>query len=226
VLAQALSNLFSLAFAEGLVGYLRQYRREAHAAQGSAERLIALSTEHGFTHWLAQASITRGWAMADEGRAVEGIAQIQEGLAVFRAIGTEALRPHALCLLAEACREPDRLDDGLGALAEAMAAADEHEIRHYEPEMHRLKGELLLRRDHSKTSEAQSCFRRAVEIARKQSAKSLELRATMSLARLFAKQGKRDEARAMLTEIYGWFTEGFDTADLKDAKALLDELAN
>jgi predicted ATPase len=135
------------------------------------------------------------------------------------------LRPHALCLLAEACRGKSRLDDGLGALTEAMAAADEHEIRHYEPEMHRLKGELLLRQDHSKAAEAQSCFQRAVEIARKQSARSLELRATVSLAGLLAKQGRRDEAHTMLAEIYGWFTEGFDTADLENAKALLDELS-
>ena len=117
-----------------------------------------------------------------------------------------------------------RLDDGLSALTEALAAADEHENRHYEAEIHRLKGELLLRQDDSNTAEAQSCFERAIEIARRQSAKSWELRATMSLARLLAKQGRRDEARTMLAEIYGWFTEGFDTADLKDAKALLDEL--
>ena len=223
-LAQALSHPLSLAFAEGLVGYLHQYRREARAAQETAERLIALSVEHGFTHWLAQATFTRGWAMAKQGHSEEGIAQIQEGLAAFRAIGNGALLPHALCLLAEACREAGRLEDGLSALTEAMAAADEHEIRHYEPEMHRLKGELLLRQDDSNAAEAQSCFQRAIEIARKQSAKSLELRATMSLARLLAKQGRRDEARAMLAEIYGWFTEGFDTADLKDAKALLDQL--
>ena len=120
--------------------------------------------------------------------------------------------------------ETGRLDDGLSALTEALAAADEHEIRFYEAEMHRLKGELLLRQDDSNAAEAQSCFQRAIEIARNQSAKSWELRATMSLARLLAKQGHRDEARAMLADIYGWFTEGFDTADLKDAKALLDEL--
>jgi predicted ATPase len=222
-LAQALSHPLSLAFAEGLVGYLRQYRREARAAQETAESLIALSVEHGFTHWLAQATFTRGWAIAKQGHGEEGIAQIQEGLAAFRAIGNGAL---LLCLLAEACMETGRLDDGLSALTEALAAAGEHEIRHYEPEMHRLKGELLLRRDRSKAAEAQSCFQRAIEIARKQSAKSLELRATMSLVRLLDSQGRRDEARAMLAEIYGWFTEGFDTADLKDAKALLEELGN
>jgi class 3 adenylate cyclase/predicted ATPase len=223
-LAEALSHPLSLAFAEGPVGYLHQYRREARAAQEIAEHLVALSAEHGFTHWLAQATITRGWAMAEQGHGEEGIAQIQEGLAMFRAIGNEALRPHALCLLAEGCKETGRFDDGLNALTEAMAAAEEHGIRHYEAEMHRLKGELLLSQDHSKTTEAQSYFQRAIEIARNQSAKSLELRATMSLARLRAKEGLVEEARAMLAEIYGWFTEGFDTADLKDAKALLDKL--
>ena len=150
-LAQALSHPHSLAFAEGPVGYLRQYRREARAAQETAERLIALSAEHGFTHWLAQATITRGWAMAEQGHGEEGIAQIQEGLAAFRAIGNEALRPHALCLLAEACRETGRFEDGLNALTEAMAAADQHGIRHYEAEMHRLKGELLLKPERFKS---------------------------------------------------------------------------
>src|SRR6202022_2042342 len=158
----------------------------------------------------------------EQGRKEEGITQLQEGLAASR---PELLRPQLLCLLAAACMQTGRLDDGLGALTEALAAADEHEVRHHEAEMHRLKGELLLRQDDSNGVEAQSCFRRAVEIARKQSAKSWELRATMSLARLLARQGRRDEARTMLAEIYGWFTEGFDTADLKDAKALLDELS-
>ena len=118
-----------------------------------------------------------------------------------------------------------RLNDGLSALAEAQAVANETEGRGYDAEIYRLKGELLLKQDDSNAAEAQSCFQRAIEIARNQSAKSWELRATMSLARLLAKQGRRDEARAMLADIYGWFTEGFDTADLKDAKALLDELS-
>ena len=121
-------------------------------------------------------------------------------------------------------QETGRFDDGLSALNEALAAANEHENRFSEAGTHRLKGELLLEQNDSNTAEAQSCYERAIEIARRQSAKSFELRATTSLARLLAKQGKRDEARAMLSEIYGWFTEGFDTADLKDAKALLTEL--
>jgi predicted ATPase len=186
---------------------------------------MALSTEHGFIFWLAVANILHGWAMAEQACNQEAIAQIQEGLAALRAAGAEVERPESLSLLAEACMKTGRLNDGLSALTEALSAADEHENRYYEAETHRLKGELLLKQDDSNTAEAQRCFERAIEIACKQSAKSWELRATMSLARLLAKQGRRDEARTMLADIYGWFTEGFDTADLKDAKALLDELS-
>ena len=222
-LAQALAHPHTLAFAES-DSRLHRVRREARAARETAERLTALSTEHGFIFWLAVANILHGWAMAEQGCNQEAIAQIQEGLAALRAAGAEVERPRNLSLLAEVCMKTGRLDDGLSALTEAMAAADEHGIRQYEAETHRLKGELLLKQNDSNAAEAQSCFQRAVEIARKQSARSLELRATVSLARLLAKQGRRDQARAMLAEIYRWFTEGFDTADLKDAKALLDEL--
>jgi predicted ATPase len=120
--------------------------------------------------------------------------------------------------------ETGHLDDGLRALTEVLAAAEEHENRSNEAEAHRLKGELLLGQNDSNVAEAQRCFERAIEVARRQSAKSWELRATTSLARLLASQGRRDEARAMLAEIYRWFTEGFDTADLKEAKALLEQL--
>jgi predicted ATPase len=209
-LAQGLSHPYSLANAKLFMGFLRQYRREPRAAQETAEAAIVLSAEHGLTDYLAFATSLRGWAMAEQGRKEEGIAQIQEGLAASR---PELLRPQLLCLLAAACMQTGRVDDGLGALTEALAAADEHEVRHHEAEIHRLKGELLLRQGDANAEQAQSCFERAIEIARKQSAKSWELRATMSLARLFAKQGRRDKARAMLADIYGWFTEGFDTAD-------------
>jgi class 3 adenylate cyclase/predicted ATPase len=220
-LAQALSHPVSLGFAGGCVTILHQFRREAPAAQETAERMTALSAIDD----LAFGTSVRGWAIAEQGRHEEGIAQIQEGLAAHRRTGGELTRPYLLCLLAEAYREASRLDEGLNALTEALAAADENEIRFYEAETHRLKGELLLRQDDSNAEEAQNSFVCAIEIARKQSGKSLELRATVSLARLLDKQGKRDEARTMLAEIYGWFTEGFDTADLKEAKALLDELS-
>jgi predicted ATPase len=139
-------------------------------------------------------------------------------------MGTDLYRTYFLILLADACIKTDRIDDGLNALTEALANANEHENRVAESEIHRLRGELLLKQNDSNTAEVQNCFQRAIEIAREQSAKSLELRATMSLARLLAKQGRRDEARIMLADIYNWFTEGFDTADLKDAKALLEQL--
>jgi predicted ATPase len=224
-LAQRLSHPDTLALAGFFFfGVLSQIRRQARAAQENAESGIALAAEHGLTDSLAYLTSLRGWAMAEQGHHEEGIAQIQEGLAAYRATGSASARPLFLCLLAEACLEAGRLDDGLSALTEALAVADEHEIRHCEAEMHRLKGELLLKQDDSNAAEAQRCFERAIEIARKQSAKSLELRATMSLARLLDKQGNRDEARTMLADIYGWFTEGFDTADLIDAKALLKEL--
>ncbi len=259
-LARGLSHPFSLAAAENFVGDLRQYRREASAAQEKAERGIALSAEHGLSDFLAYATILRGWAIAECGHNEEGIAQIEGGLTAFRATGAELRKPYFLCLLAEACMETNRFDDGLSALTEALAAAGEHEDRNHEAEIYRLKGKLLLRRqaersgaEHaseamrselrslrradkessprgasgivdSNAAIAQTCFERAIEIARTQSAKSWELRATVSLARLLAKQEKRDEARVMLAEIYGWFTEGFDTADLKEAKALLEQL--
>jgi predicted ATPase len=224
--AQRLSHPFSLTFGQGIAGgVLRQLRREAREIREIAASMVAVSTEHGLTNSLAYATSLRGWGLAEQGHHAEGIAQIHEGLAAARATGAELLRPYHLCLLAEACSKTGLLDEALSASREALAIADEHENRAFEAEIHRLKGELLLKQNNSSTAEAQSCFQRAIEIARKQSAKSWELRATMSLARLFAKQGRRDEARTMLAEIYGWFTEGFDTADLKDAKALLDELS-
>jgi predicted ATPase len=224
-LAQALFDPFSQAFAGSFVGFLCQHRGEARAAQETAESVIALSAEHGFTQILAFTTILRGWALAEQGYSEEGIAQVQEGLAAHRATGAELLRPYHLCLLAEACMKTGRLEDGLNALMEALPAVDEQENRFYEAETLRLKGELLLKQNDSNTAEAQSCLERAIEIVRKQSAKSFELRATMSLARLLRDTDRRDEAHEMLAGIYNWLTEGFDTANLKDAKALLDELS-
>jgi len=156
--------------------------------------------------WSAIAAVQRGWAMAAQGDHEEGIAQVRDGLAAFRATRSELGHPNNLWLLADAHREGARFDEGLGVLAEALAVADEHEDRNYEAEIHRLKGELLLKQNNSNSTEVQSCFERAIEIARKQNAKSLELRATTSLARFLAQQGRRDEAPMMLAEIYNWFT--------------------
>jgi class 3 adenylate cyclase/predicted ATPase len=225
---QRLSHPFSLVYAHCFVGVLHQLRREARAAQENEECSIALCAEHGFTEFLGVATTLRNWASAEQGRDEDEIAQLQQALTATRVNPyiAEQWRPHFLCLLAELYMETGRFGNGLSALAEALAVADEHGDHHNRAEMHRLKGELLLKQSDSNAARARSCFERAIEIAREQSAKSWELRATTSLARLLDKQGRRDEARMMLAGIYNWFTEGFDTADLKDAKALLDELSD
>jgi predicted ATPase len=222
--AQALSHLHSMAFAYGYACIVHALRGQVDAAREIAESQFALCSEHGLADFLAAAIGFRGWDMAMQGHE-EGIALVEECVASSCITGLKVYRPSRLCMLAEACGEVGRFERGLDALTEALTIADENEDRYYEPETYRLKGELLLKQNDSNVEEAENCFRRAIEIARNQSAKSWELRATTSLARLFVQQGRRDEARAMLAEIYGWFTEGFDTTDLKDAKALLDELA-
>jgi len=150
---------------------------------------------------------------------------MNEGLRDYRATGAGISLPYFLSLLAEAHEKARSFEDGLRTLREALAIANEHDEGQPEAELNRLMGELLLMQNDSNVEEAENSFRRAIEIACKQSAKSWELRATMSLARLLRDTGRRDEARAKLTDIYNWFTEGFDTADLKEAKALLDELS-
>ena len=165
-----------------------------------------------------------GWATAADGQTESGIALLREGLVAFRATGAEIGRPYWLSLLAEACINGDRLDEAQIVLTEALAAADNNENRGNESETCRLRGELLLRQNDTDAAEAQTCFEQALAVSRKQRAKSLELRATMSLVKLLDRQGRHDQAHTMLADIYNWFTEGFDTADLKDAKALLDDL--
>jgi predicted ATPase len=222
--AQAISHLHSVASTQCILGIVQHLRREAPAAQETAERLIAFCTEHGFSLWLAFGTYQFGWALAEQGRHANGIPQIEEGIAGHRATGARIGHPYFLCTLAAACLQAGRLDDAENALSAALTLAEEQEGREHEAEIHRVTGELLLKRNESNARESQGCFERAIEIARGQSARSYELRATTSLARLLASEGRRDEARTMLAEIYGWFTEGFDTADLKDARALLDEL--
>jgi predicted ATPase len=185
---------------------------------------LTLSTEQGFAQWVAHGTILRGWALAEQGQGEEGVTQVNQSLAGWRATGAALAQPHYLALLAEVYRKVEKPEEGLSALAEALAAVPKNGERWYEAELYRLKGELVLARSGENQAEAEACFLQAIDIAHRQLAKSLELRAVMSLSRLWQKQGKK-EARQLLAEIYGWFTEGFDTADLKEAKALLDELA-
>jgi predicted ATPase len=171
---------------------------------------------------LAQVTPLRGWALAVTGHRGEGITQIQQGLAAYRATGAAAYRPYHLALLAEVFTKMGQTTEGLEALAEALATLAKSRARWWEAELYRLRGELLLQHTAAQPVEAQACFQQALAVARRQQAKSLELRAAMSLARLWRHQGKRTEAHQLLVKVYGWFTEGFDTADLQEAKALLE----
>ena len=223
-LARKLAHPFSLAHTLYYMAYLHYFRREWQAAQAQAEAAMALASEKRFPQMVAVGMITRGWALAMQGQGREGIAQLQQGMAAFRAAAGDLDRPRYLAHLAEAYGQVGQTEAGLTTLAEALATAYKTGDRYWEAELHRLKGELLLRQA-SPTKEVEACFRQAIEIARQQQAKSLELRAATSLSRLWQQQGKRDEARALLAPVYGWFTEGFDTIDLQEAKALLDALA-
>jgi TOMM system kinase/cyclase fusion protein len=223
-LAQQSAHPFSLGLALTCAAILHQLRREVRAAQECAEAAISLSKEQGFAQWMAYCTILRGWALAQQGQAQEGIEQLTQGLRAFRATGAETSRPYLLTLLVEAYGIIEQQDSGLNLLKEALALVDKTGDRFYEPELYRLKGVLLLQQSSDNHTEAETCFQQAITIACSQQAKSLELRSTTSLARLWQQQGKRQEAYDLLAPIYNWFTEGFDTADLQGAKTLLEEL--
>jgi predicted ATPase len=198
--------------------------REVTPALEAAEAAMTIAEKEGVPLFESWARVARGWALAHLGQAEQGVAQIREGLAMASATSGEIWRTYNLAQLAEACGKAGRIDEGLEVIVEALEVVQEKGERWWEAEIVRLRGELLLMRNPSGLAEAQSSFERSIEMARGQGAKSLELRATTSLARLLANQGRRDEARTMLTEIYNWFTEGLDTADLREAEALLGEL--
>ena len=223
-LARELAQPFSLVLAVSYASYLHQCRGEPRLAQQWAKETIALSVEQGFTHYRATGDLFLGWSNAAQGDLEAGGAAVQESLAALRTAGFNVRRSYYLALMAEICRWSGRLEAGQNAIAEAFAFADESGERWWEADLHRLKGELLLARSTSNSGNAEACFRRALEVARGQSAKAFELRAATSLARLWADGGRRVEAHDLLAPVYDWFTEGFDTADLKNAKALLDEL--
>ena len=224
-LAQQLAHPFSLNIALSMATVFYQVRRQVRCTQKSAEATISLATEQEFPLWMALGFILRGWALAHQGQAQEGIEQMHRGMMAWRATGAELNRSYYLTLLAEAYGAMGQPESGLTALAEALTLADTTGERLYEVELYRLKGELLLQQSSDNSMEAEVCFHHAIRIAQSQQAKSWELRASTSLARLWHQQGKRQEAHDLLAPVYTWFTEGFDTADLQDAKALLDELA-
>jgi predicted ATPase len=228
-LAQELSHPYSLAFALIHVLYIHRFSYELKATQERAEEVSALSTEHGFPITLAAGAAHQGWALAEQGREKEGIMRIRQGIDTWRATGsTLFFQPFLLAMLAEVHGKGGLPEEGLTVLDEALAIVDKTGERFWEAELYRLKGELTVQAEVQGSrfkvqAEAEKCFRTAIDIARRQSAKSLELRAGMSLSRLWRRRGKKAQARQMLAEIYNWFTEGFDTADLKEAKALLKD---
>ncbi|MFM0552221.1 adenylate/guanylate cyclase domain-containing protein [Paraburkholderia sediminicola] len=210
---------------------LHQFRGEATLTRQYAEAVMSLAAEQGMPFWLAWGTILRGWVLNQQGSPQEGIAQIREGLAGYRATGAEMGYSYFLALLADSYRQAGETDAGLGAIDEAMAMASRSGEHCYEAELHRIKGHLLLGASSdriggaSRAEEAEACFHQAITVARGQGARSFELRAVSSLARLWQCQGKTADARQALSEVYGSLAEGFDTADMREAKALLDALA-
>jgi predicted ATPase len=223
-LAHELSHPYSLAFARFWAAWVSQVRRDVPAVYEHAEAAVALATEQGFPLWVATGTSLRGWALVMQDRGEEGMAQVRQGITAWRATGATLFVPCFCTWLAEVADHLGHIEDGLQALAEAHTLVEQHDERYWEAEVHRLRGVLLLRQPGTPPKEAEAWLRRALDIARRQEAKSLELRAAVSLSCLWQQQGKQAEARALLAPIYGWFTEGFDTVDLQEARALLDEL--
>ncbi len=246
MLARELSEPHGLAHSLYFAASLHHLRREERPAQEHAEAAIAVSSEHGLALYEAMATITRGWSLAEQGWDEEGVEQMRRGLAAHQATGAGVARPHFLALLGEASGRNGQAEDGLRLLDEALELADRNGERRspHQAELYRIKGELLLmqatapgfwraatggkpavKAEPSAVAQAEACFNQSIKIAQQQMAKSWELRAGMSLARLYRDQGKRKEARDLLAQIYDSFTEGFDTADLREAKALLNDLS-
>jgi predicted ATPase len=214
----------SLASSHLFAAILAQHRRDVAATQAAAEATIALATAHGLAHRVAQGQIMQGWALAMQGDAATGVAQIAQGWEAVQRVGQQLYRPYQLDLLAEAYGQAGQPAAGLRCLAEAVTRVEATEERWWAAEVSRLQGELLLCLPRPDLPQATACFQQALAVARHQQAKSWELRAAMSLSRLWQQQGQRTAAYELLAPIYGWFTEGFDTADLQEAKALLEEL--
>jgi DNA-binding SARP family transcriptional activator/predicted ATPase len=223
-LARELDHPFSLADALCYAGCLfNSMRRDAHALKGDADALIRLSNEKSFAGWLETATCFRGEAAAMLGQVSEGIAQIRKGIEANESIGVRCYLPGELRSLGEAQAKAGHVEEGLNTLAAALTLVEGTGERHWEAELYRLRAEMLL--NQGDETEAEASLQKAIEIARRQSAKSWELRAATNLARLWHNQGKTEEARRLLAQIYGWFREGFETRDLREAKALLEEIA-
>jgi class 3 adenylate cyclase/predicted ATPase len=224
VKARAAAHPLSEAWALSYAAMLNQLRGEAARCLERAETALAIATEQVLPHWAAYAMVIGGWALVKKGLAEEGLARLRAGHDAYRATDDKIHGAYFLALLAEACLETGGFEEGLSAMREGLIETEETEARYYEAELNRVDGELLLASQEPDEMRAEASFRKAIAIARGQDAKSFQLRAATSLARLLAHQGRGEEARALLVPVYDWFTEGFDTTDLKAAKALLEQL--
>jgi predicted ATPase len=222
-LAQELAHPSSLAEARYWAAFLYHRQRGALAVQAQADALLTLATAQEFPLWIGFGTCWWGWVLTMQGQCEVGLAQLRQGLSALLATG-QALSHICLVLFAEAAGHAGQVEEDLRLLAEALTALEASQRGDLLAETYRLQGELRLRQAVPDAAQAEACFHQALAIARRQQAKSWELRAAMSLSRLWQQQGKRDGAHALLAPIYGWFTEGFDTADLQEAKALLEEL--
>jgi class 3 adenylate cyclase/predicted ATPase len=229
-LAQQLSHPYSSVYALSFAGVLQYFLRQAQAVEERAAAALRLASEHGFPMWLGFGTALRGWVLVEQGQTAEGISHLRQGLATWQATGAEVWRPYFFTLLAEAHGRVKKTEEGLALADEGLTLVQNRGERFCEAELCRLKGELFLQpgaRDVESEAEkrAENYLCEAVELARRQNAKSLELRAAMSLSRLWQQQGKKSDACQLLAMIYGWFTEGFATADLQEAKSLLEKLS-
>jgi predicted ATPase len=218
-LARELSHPYSLAHALFWAAWVHQQRGERQAVEERIEAAVALATGQGLTRWMLQGAVLQGWLLGQHGKGQEGILKMRQGT-----LGRGDQSYYA-ALLAEGYGKEGQIEDGLKVVTEEMARARKTGEGFYEAELHRIKGELLLEQTVRDEGQAETCFQEAIAVSRRQRAKSLELRAATSLSRLWQRQSKIEEPRQLLAEIYNWFTEGFDTADLKSAKALLEELS-
>ena len=226
-LAEELSHPHSRALALVWAAWLRQFLRDTHSTEELAQEAVRLCGEHGYPLWRAMGTILHSWALIESGRKPEEcIPQMWQGLADLRATGAGLWQPCFLGLIAEACNKVNRIDEGLMVLDQALGVVRERAERFYEAELHRLRGELLLRRNPADISASEACFQTAIAVAHDQQAMSLKLRAATSLSRLWAERGERRQAHDLLAGTYGWFTEGLDTLDLREAQALLSELGS
>jgi len=224
-LAKELAHPTSMVVALVWACVFRDLRRDVEAVREHARALITLATEYEVSQWIAAGTIIDGSVRAEVGEGAVAIAQIKRGLAAYRSTGAQLFLPYFLSLLARACLKTGQPSDGLRVIGEALERVRATGERVWEPELVRLEGELRLAASPADVADARGSFRRAMEIARQQSARSWELRAAVSLARMLVAEGRREEGYRTVASVYEWFTEGFDTADLKDARALLDGLA-